>query len=43
MENNLRTGLTMKDKLSETQIISIIKQQASGVKVLAFCRKHSIA
>jgi putative transposase len=32
----------MKDKLSIPQIISIIKEQESGIGVPELCRKHSI-
>lgn len=29
-------------KFSESQIVSILKQQKSGVKVAALCREHGI-
>lgn len=30
-------------KFSETQIVSILKQQESGLKVAAICREHGIS
>ena len=33
----------MKDRFNEPQIINIIKEQQSGLKVLQICRKHAIA
>ena len=33
----------MKDRFTQAQIINIIKEQESGLTVLAICRKHSIA
>ncbi len=32
-----------RSKFSETQIVSILKQQDSGVKVAAICREHGIS
>ena len=33
----------MKDRFNQAQIINIIKEQQSGLKVLEICRKHAIA
>lgn len=32
----------MKQRLSETQILSVLKESESGVKVADICRKHGI-
>ena len=32
----------MQDRFTQAQIINIIKEQESGLTVLAICRKHSI-